>query len=541
VLIVTIYKHGSVNWMSQSDWSHFNGAEKIDSGVKIRPTGSSINHRDTSTAQPNPPVNIHGTYLKVHSDFRIDMDISDIDSSATVQFYGQIPIIYDEWRQERPSIRLEVKDGGILVRIWDGTAANSIDERIFKFGNKNKVSLGIVHSDGKFVIIANGRVLGAIPDHKIFTEGKVWFGADAKLGTQGWTLNSLKTRSVSKKPLELVSSLSLMGVINDSSSLKNLSDKNIRRLPIGAAVSVGPLATDKQYNAVVLSQFSMMTPENSFKPQFIHPQKNLYLFNDSDILVEAARKNNMTIHGHALVMGKANPEWMQRTPVGDRKQTMLDHINDVVGHYKGKVAEWDVVNEPLSEDDVDYTSSLNGLRKQMWFDAMGEEYIDIAYKAARAADPSAKLYLNDFGIEKEGIRWDALLALTKRLKERAVPIDGIGFESHVYHAPADTIDPIVLKQHIEVLASMGLMSRISEIDVLGDDPIFQAKQYADVLQACLSQLACTSYTVWGITDLYGSTTLSDRYPIVLGRSLIWDKNYTTKIAYKSLQAVLDQP
>jgi endo-1,4-beta-xylanase len=177
----------------------------------------------------------------------------------------------------------------------------------------------------------------------------------------------------------------------------------------------------------------------------------------------------------------------------------------------------------------------------MWFDTMGEEYIDIAFKSAKAADPSAKLYINDFGLEKDGKRWDALLSLISRLKARGVPIDGVGFESHVYHAPADTIDPAVLKQHIQTLALLGIESRISEIDVLGDDPVFQAKQYADVLQVCISQPTCTSYGIWGVTDLYGSTTLSDRYPTVRGDSLLWDATYTPKPALKSLQDILRQP
>ncbi len=216
----------------------------------------------------------------------------------------------------------------------------------------------------------------------------------------------------------------------------------------------------------------------------------------------------------------------------------IHHITAVAGRYKGKVAQWDVVNEPLSEDDIDYSLVQKGLRKHMWSDAMGEEYIDIAFKAAHAADPSAKLFLNDFGLEKDGDRWDAFLGLVKRLQSRGVPIHGVGFEAHVYHSPADDIDPAVLQRHIQVLAALGLESRISEIDVLGDDPAFQAKQYADVLRVCLSEPTCTSYGVWGITDLYGSTALSDRYPVMPGDSLLWDTSFTPKVALKSLQEVL---
>ncbi len=541
ILQVNTNPRKEVDWLNSLDWSHFTGAEKTEAGIKIWATERVINHSDTSAAQPNPPVNIRGSYLKVPNDFKVDMKISGIDNEATAQFYGQVPIIYDEWRQERPSIRLQMKNDGIYVRIWDGTASSSIDERNFKIDLKNNASINIVHQQDKFTIQANGRTIGAIPDHKIFADGTIWFGSDAKPGTEGWTLNKLTAQSLSKEPVRLTDAISITDTADNPNSLRNLSKKNNRQLPIGAAISVGTLLTDKQYNELALSQFSMMTPENSFNPQVIHPLKDTYLFEDTDILVEAAQNNKMIVHGHALVMPKANPEWMQDIPDNELRQVMIDHESTIMSRYKGKIAEWDVVNEPMSEDDIDYNGIQKGIRKQMWFDVMGEEYIDIAFKAARVADPTAKLYLNDFGLENDGKRWDAFLSLIIRLQARGVPIDGVGFEAHVYHEPADTIDPAVLKQHIQTLAALGIDSRISEIDVLGDDPKFQAKQYADVLQVCVSEPTCKSYGVWGITDLYGSTTLSDRYPVMLGDSLLWDVNYTPKPALKSLKAVLSQP
>ncbi|MBI5357523.1 endo-1,4-beta-xylanase [Candidatus Saccharibacteria bacterium] len=376
---VVITRPVKVDWLNQSDWMHFTGAEKVENGVKISPTGRVINHRDTSTAQPNPPVNIRGSHLKVSGDFQIDMELSGANNEATVQFYGKVPVIYDEWRQERPSIRLIVKNDGLYAAIWDGTSATSMDERFYAIDIKNEASITLARSKGNFIMKAGGRNLGIMPDHNIFADNTVWFGADAKSGTEGWTLTSLTAKSSKKTPLELVSAPSLIGNRDDPNTLHNLSVKNSRKLPIGAAVSIGPLLTDNQYRNTALSQFSMITPENSFKPQVIHPREDLYLFKDSDTLVEAAEKNQMIVHGHSLVMGKANPEWMQKSPEEKRKQIMIDHVSAIVGHYKGRVAQWDVVNEPLSEDDVDYEGGLKGMRKQMWFDAMGEEYIDIAF------------------------------------------------------------------------------------------------------------------------------------------------------------------
>lgn len=537
LLYSTSPKHKQFDLLAPQDWSHLQGAEPAINGINIKPVGRVLTHRDTSTAQPNPSVNVRGPHLKVTGDFVVETKISDAQNGAQLQLYGQVPIIYDEWRQERGSIRLDVTNSLITVQIWDGSSPSSIDKRDFKTRVSDEQNVALVHEGGQIVIKSEGKVLGDIPDHNIFDQGTVWFGANANLGTAGWTLKSLTAKTIGKGQLELIPPPDVVAQHDQPDALRNLASANKRNLPIGAAISIYPLFTDDQYRKIALGQFSMMTIENSLKPQFIHPQKDLYAYKDADSLVEVASKNKIQIHGHSLVMGKANPQWMQNTPEHERNQVMKDHISNVVGHFKGKMTTWDVVNEPLSEDDIDYTNGRMGIRKQIWSDAMGEQYIDTAFIATKQADPNAKLYLNDFGLEKDGKRWDALVALVARLQARGVPIDGVGFESHVYHEP-DLIDPAVLQRHIQILASMGVSSRISEIDVLGDDKEVQAKQYADVLSVCLSEPTCTSYTTWGISDLYGSTNLSDRYPVKFGKSLLWDEDYIPKPALSSLQQTL---
>jgi endo-1,4-beta-xylanase len=216
---------------------------------------------------------------------------------------------------------------------------------------------------------------------------------------------------------------------------------------------------------------------------------------------------------------------------------MTSHVKSVVEHFKGKVAEWDVVNEPFSQKHALYENGKTGLEPNIWFEAMGEKYLDLAFATAHTADPSAKLYLNDFGLENDGQRWDALLSLVKRLKQRGVPIDGVGFEAHVY-SDGDYIHADQLKKHMQTLASLGLLARVSEIDVTQDDAKEQTNQYILALDACLRAPNCTSYSTWGISDKYGSTTRSDRYPLVYGTSLLWDKDMKAKPAYTALQARL---
>ncbi|HEX9679449.1 MAG TPA: endo-1,4-beta-xylanase, partial [Candidatus Saccharimonadales bacterium] len=260
-------------------------------------------------------------------------------------------------------------------------------------------------------------------------------------------------------------------------------------------------------------------------------------FTDADNILAMAEANGQAVHGHTLVFAKSNPSWMTDAPKKDLPKIMTEHITNVVEHFKGRINTWDVVNEPLSEKDEDYENGGPGLRQHFWEKAMGETYIDKAFSAARAADPSAKLYINDYGIEHDDKRWDAFLALVKRLKSRGVPIDGVGFESHVYQ-PTDEIDFKIMRSHIRSIAALGLDVRISEIDVTGTDPKFQSEQYVGVLSLCISEPSCSSYTTWGVSDLYGSTTVADRYPLLLGTSLLWDKDMKPKSAYSALQDVL---
>lgn len=544
ILIIGLVNHSSqkradVSLIAPQDWLHFQGAKSTSDGIHFDPVGRVLTHKDTSAAQPNPPVNVRGSHLKVSGDFQVEAEMSDIDNGASLWLHGQVPVIYDEWRRERGSIKIEASGAKLVVSIWDGTSPSSIDERAFKMKPTSNAKIILSHIDGNIRINVGKNHLDSMPDHGIFAKGTVWVGADASINSPGWVLSSLKARGLNEGRVELVPPPNPQPTTNQPDTLKNLASKHPRSLPIGTAVSIYPLFTDDQYSKLVVDQFSIITPENSLKPQFVHPQKNTYAFQDADSLVDFAQTNKIQVHGHSLVMGKANPQWLQKTPEKERQQTMTDHISNVVGHFKGKIAGWDVVNEPLSEDDIDYTNGRMGLRKQMWFDAMGETYIDTAFRSARTADPSAKLYLNDFGMEKDGKRWDAMLALVKRLQARGVPIDGVGFESHIYHEP-DLIDPAVLQRHIQQLAELGITSRVSEIDVLGDNLGTQASQYADILRVCLAEPTCTSYTTWGVSDLYGSTALSDRYPTKLGHSLLWSDKYNAKPALDSLKNTLKQ-
>lgn len=519
------------------DWSHFVGANQTPAGVQITPLNKVIIHQDGSKAQLNPPVNVRGPHLKVSGDFEIRADMKDIEDGASLQLYSQPPVIYDEWRQEPPSIRIDVSGNSVEARVWDGSSSTPMDIRSFNVNLHGRAKLDIKRKNGQISISVNSRNLGSMPDHNIFSGGTVWFGADGNDKGNGWLLLDLVARPLGNDSLVVVAPTPLAVEYSDPNLLRNLADKQTRKIQIGAAVSVYPLYSNEAYKNIAMSQFNLVTLESSLKAQFIHPAPNKYNFVDADNIIDMAKANKQAIHGHTLVFAKANPSWITDTPDDKLAGVMTDHITNIVKHFKGRIASWDVVNEPLSEKDEDYTNGNLGLRQHFWYKAIGEQYIDKAFRAAREADPSAKLYINDYGIEHDDKRWPAFFALLQRLKARGVPIDGVGFESHVYQF-TDKIDMVILRNHIEAVASLGLDVRISEIDVLGDEPQFQSQQYGDVLAVCLSEPSCSSYTTWGISDLYGSTTISERLPLLLGDSLLWGKDMKPKPALTTLQNVL---
>jgi endo-1,4-beta-xylanase len=173
---------------------------------------------------------------------------------------------------------------------------------------------------------------------------------------------------------------------------------------------------------------------------------------------------------------------------------MVAHIATEAGRYRGAIAAWDVVNEPCADD--------GGWRKSIWYEAMGPGYVAIALKAARAADPDAKLYINDYGVETAGPKMRALHDLVASLKRDGVPIDGVGLQSHFVAGSS----PTDLQDVMEQFAALGVDVAVTELDLRIRLPAnvkslaAQAGDYAPLVRACRSTGRCVGVTTWGITE-----------------------------------------
>jgi len=219
------------------------------------------------------------------------------------------------------------------------------------------------------------------------------------------------------------------------------------------------LEEDESDASIVKKHFNSITAENVLKWENVHPEPNKYNCEPSDEFVEFGEKNNMVNIGHVLVWHAQTPRWVFQDSSGksvDREtllNQMKDHIQTVVGRYKGKVKGWDVVNEALNEDGT--------LRESQWLKIIGEDYINKAFEFAHEADPDAELYYNDYSLENEPKR-NGAVKLLKKLLAGGVKIDGVGLQGH-YKMDWPTTQQ--LDSTIKAFADLGLKVMITELDL----------------------------------------------------------------------------
>jgi len=372
----------------------------------------------------------------------------------------------------------------------------------------------------------------------MFNSGEAWIGLNSEQGRariseliaqplQGGQLKTVNTADLHAAPLP--------------EGLQTLVRKAGFR--IGAAAALNPMVSDAQYAELFLGgELGSITTENCLKPQDVQPIEGVFTLGEADALVSLAERHGLAVHGHTLVYDKAMPEWMHDLPHAtdaDKqhlRHALETHIQTVMSHFRRRIASWDVVNEAIDGFNEDAKLGDN-----IWFEAFGEEYLDIAFRAAHQADPDAKLYINDYGLETNPRgRGRFMLDLVKRLLARGVPIHGVGIQGHVYEIPRDTIDPNVLRAQMDALHTLGLEARVSELDVTGAKGAkAQADQYASVLRVCLEAPNCTGLTMWGMDDQYGSTAgLDDSGQLVGGNELPYTSDHRPKLARRAMRDVL---
>lgn len=495
-------------------WSYMPGVTKTQNGLLVKSLQFALMEQNGIYGSANPPINVAGTHIEnLKGDFSLTGIVNLQNSTkATIQLYGQTPIIADEIRLERESVRLEFEKNKLSVSMWNGSQQTPFQKQNYFFTPKQPLNFKMTRTGGTLTFFINDKQLGSITDYNVFKSGKIWIGLDSQ--GSDWLLSGLQILPMNGGTMTVKDSSNIQITTHDANGLQTKAAKKRPGFLVGTTVALGPLATDPQFAQVALdnAQFGSITPENDMKMINLHPLPDVYSFQKADAIVKYAKQNGQKIHGHTLVFGEANPVWFNQLPVATTtdkqkvEKVMTDHITTVVKHFGKDIMSWDVINEPLADyDDMD-----NGiiLRNHKWYQAMGEEYIIKALKTAYQANPDATLFINDYGLEDDGDRWDNMVALLQRLKPKlqanGIPVNkvGVGFQAHVYES-ADKINPTILKRHIKQLQTMGYKAQISENDVyIEDGRAIQAAQYRDVFNACFSEPNCIRWNAWIMSDRY---------------------------------------
>ena len=320
---------------------------------------------------------------------------------------------------------------------------------------------------------------------------------------------------------------------SDSHTLRYYAEKNDKKIGIAMSTYKG---LDNERDECG-RQFNMLVAENEMKMEVLQPSQGSFSWGGADQLVSHAQKHNMAVRGHCLVWHSQQPEWLSgdKGKKNDKNWTrqqalniMKTHITTVMKHFKGKVTEWDVVNECLDDDQSIVFSNPDGykLRPSVWQLAIGDDYIDSAFVYARQADPSVVLYLNDYGVEQQGqAKAVAFRNLAKRLQQRNIPIDGVGLQCHF---TIGQVDSVKLARTFSSFTEDGLKCVITELDMgipstTSANLEEQARLYRVITDIVLNNDNCPYMVIWGAkdNDSWRSSSSPLLYDSGLGKKKAW--------------------
>ena len=297
----------------------------------------------------------------------------------------------------------------------------------------------------------------------------------------------------------------------------------------GTALVVSNLSNGATLTGVAGTQFDMVTPGNEMKWDTTEPSNGSFNFGPGDQIVAFAKAHSMRVRGHNLVWNSQLPSWVSSLPSSQVQAAMETHITTEVSHYKGQVYSWDVVNEPFNDDGT--------FRADAFYTAMGSGYIADALRTAHAADPNAKLYLNDYNIEGENAKSNAMYTLVQSLLAQGVPINGVGLESHFILGQV----PSTMLANMQRFAALGVDVAVTELDdrillpATSANLTQQASDYSTVVKDCLAVSRCVGVSQWGVgdADSWIPGTFSG-----YGAATMYDQNYQPKPAYTAAQTAL---
>ena len=333
------------------------------------------------------------------------------------------------------------------------------------------------------------------------------------------------TRAAQPRPLALltVAALAVAGAVTmrgvlaqTATSLGSAAARSGRYF--GAAVAAGRLG-DAQYTTILDREFNQVTCENEMKWDHTEPSRNNFTFGSADQIVNRARSRGQLLRGHTLVWHAQLPSWVSGiNDANTLRSVMNNHINNVMARYRGQIYAWDVVNEAFAD------GSSGQLRSSVFRNVLGTGFIEEAFRAARAADPAARLCYNDYNIEDwSAAKTQGTYNMVRDFRSRGVPIDCVGFQSHFGSGGP----PSSFQTTLSNFAALGVDVQLTELDIANAG----TTAYGNAVRACLNVPRCAGITVWGIRD--SDSWRAGENP------LLFDAGGNRKAAYNAVLSLLN--
>ena len=298
-----------------------------------------------------------------------------------------------------------------------------------------------------------------------------------------------------------------------------------------------------QLKATFVREFDLVVA--GFYWSVTRPTINTFNFKETDYFAKFAATNKLRLRGHPLIWSLAIPDWLPATLTRENaKQIFTHHIETVVKRYKGRMHSWDVVNEAINVKD----GRADGLRKSLWLDFLGPNYIEMAFRIAARTDPKALLVYNEGELEYNEEHQTGVLKLLERLKAKDTPIYALGVQSHLWGNRFD-LNYKKFGKFLRNVADLGLKIMITELDVIDKDlPLDLAKRdrlvaiaYEDYLNTVLAEKAVVAVINWGFTDRHNWITPSiPRQDLAPARPLPFDADLQPKLAWNAIARALDR-
>jgi endo-1,4-beta-xylanase len=284
----------------------------------------------------------------------------------------------------------------------------------------------------------------------------------------------------------------------------------------GVAIAA-PKLNESAYTTIANREFNSVTAENEMKIDATEPNPNQFNFTNGDRIRAFAVQNGKQLRGHTLVWHSQQPPWMQSLSGAALRNAMINHINGVLSHYRGQMTQWDVVNEAFADGN-------SGGRRDSNLQRTGDDWIEVAFRTARAADPTPKLCYNDYNIEDwNAAKTQGVFRMVQDFKTRGVPIDCVGFQAHFGSGGM----PANFQTTLTNFAALGVDVAITELDIANAP----ANAYANVTTACMNVPRCVGITVWGLRD--NDSWRTGENP------LLFDGGGNKKAAYNAVLNVLN--